>query len=76
MRYSPSALRVMPDVIDDLALNVFAIVSEPKEAAAKIMERFGDIAGTVSCYNPNAIDPHYWLPVVEELRNLQAAAAA
>jgi probable F420-dependent oxidoreductase len=66
----------MPDVIDNSVLNTFAIVGEPKEAAAKIMERFGGIADTVSCYNPNVTDPRYWLPVVEELRSLQPAAAA
>jgi probable F420-dependent oxidoreductase len=65
----------MPDVIDDFVLNTFAIVGQPKEAAAKIMERFGGTADTVSCYNSNVTDPHYWLPVIEELRNLQPAVA-
>jgi probable F420-dependent oxidoreductase len=65
----------MADVIDAQVLDTFAIVGEPKEAAAKIRERFGDVASTVSLYNPDVTDPAYWMPVVEELRDVMPVRA-
>ncbi|MBO0805539.1 MAG: TIGR03617 family F420-dependent LLM class oxidoreductase [Nocardiopsaceae bacterium] len=60
----------MPDVIDDHVLGTFAIVGEPKDAAAKIRDRFGDAAATVGFYNPDVTDPAYWIPLIAELRCL------
>jgi probable F420-dependent oxidoreductase len=65
----------MADVIDAEVLETFAIVGEPKEAAAKIWDRFGDVASSVSFYNTNVSDPAYWLPVVEELRDVMPVRA-
>ncbi|MBB5906305.1 putative F420-dependent oxidoreductase [Actinoalloteichus hymeniacidonis] len=61
-------------VIDDDVLDVFAIVGEPKQAAAKMLERFGDIATSMAFYQLDGGDPDRWAPVYEELRAQQVAA--
>jgi probable F420-dependent oxidoreductase len=62
--------------IDDKTLHTFAIVGEPKAAAAQLYERFGDIADTLSPYAPDVCDPAHWLPLYRELGLLGAAAGA
>jgi probable F420-dependent oxidoreductase len=59
----------MPDVIDSEVLRTFAIVGEPTDVAKQIRDRFGGIADTVACYNPDVADPAYWAPVLAELRD-------
>lgn len=65
----------MPDVIDDQVLDAFAIVGEPQDAAAKIMQRFGDSVSTVGFYNPDVTDPRYWMPVIAGLRGREPSVS-
>lgn len=65
----------MPHAIDSEVLRTFAIVGEPADVARQIRDRFGAIADTVACYNPDVIDPAYWAPVVAELRRGRPVAA-
>lgn len=62
----------MGSVIDDEVLNTFAIVGEPKAAAVKIQDRFGDLASSIACYEPGVTDPRHWIPVYDALRSLRA----
>ncbi len=74
--YAQGRIEDMVAAIDDHTLHTFAIVGEPKDAAAKLNERFGDIADGISLYSPDVRDPAHWLPVCEELRRLRSAPSA
>jgi probable F420-dependent oxidoreductase len=58
----------MGERIDDEILNTFAVVAEPKDVAAGIKARFGDVATRINFYAPYQSDPDTWLPVVAELK--------
>jgi probable F420-dependent oxidoreductase len=60
----------MASVIDDEMLHTFAIVGEPAEVAARLADRFGDVAASIACYEPDVTDPQHWVPVFDELRKL------
>ena len=57
----------MADAIDDAVLDTFAIAGEPKQVAAELVQRFGDVAASLSFYDPDVTDPGHWLPLYEEL---------
>lgn len=63
----PDKWAVMGDLIDDDALNAFAVVAEPDRLAAEILRRFGDLIDRVSFYTPYAIDASVWEPAVHGL---------
>jgi probable F420-dependent oxidoreductase len=58
----------MGALIDDEMLDAFAVVAEPDQVAARLLERFGDVVGRVSFYAPYAAPPGFWAPIVEELQ--------
>ncbi|MEV8638842.1 TIGR03617 family F420-dependent LLM class oxidoreductase [Streptosporangium sp. NPDC051023] len=60
----------MVDAIDDQVLETFAIVGEPKEAAAKIWERFGGLATSIAFFQAGDLPPEALQPLHEELRHL------
>jgi probable F420-dependent oxidoreductase len=64
-------MKDMAAAIDDETLHAFAIVGEPKDAAAQLNERFGDIAHSLSPQSPDVRDPAHWLPVYDELMRLR-----
>jgi len=64
----------MASAIDDKVLDTFAIVGEPREVAAKINDRFGDVASSTACYEPGVTDPGRWVAVFDALRDLRGAA--
>ncbi|MCP2164098.1 TIGR03617 family F420-dependent LLM class oxidoreductase [Goodfellowiella coeruleoviolacea] len=61
----------MASAIDDDVLNTIAVVGEPKQVAAEILARYGDLVTSLSFYSPHNSDPAAWLPVYQELRRLQ-----
>jgi probable F420-dependent oxidoreductase len=65
----------MPSVIDDSVLDTFAIVGEPRDVAAKIHDRFGDVASSIAFYQMGVTDPRHWVPVCEALRAQEPAAS-
>lgn len=40
----------MPDLIDDTALETFAIVGEPHEVGRRLQDRFGHLATSIALY--------------------------
>ncbi len=54
----------MGDLIDDEVLHSFAVVADPEEVAAGVLERFGDVVDRVSFYTPYAVDQERWHPIV------------
>lgn len=60
----------MTELITDDLLNKFVIVGDPKTAAHKIQDRFGDFATRVSFYSSGETEPSRWTPLLRELRTL------
>ncbi len=58
----------MGTLIDDEILGTFAVVAEPSNVAAGLVQRYGDLVDRLSFYAPYESDPGTWLPVIEELR--------
>ena len=58
----------MGDLITDEMLHTFAIVAEPQHLAARMIERFGDIANRVTLEQPPNIDANIWNEVIAELK--------
>jgi hypothetical protein len=54
----------MGELIDDEILGTFAVVCEPEEVPARVMDRFGDVVDRVSFYAPYASDPDRWRNVL------------
>jgi probable F420-dependent oxidoreductase len=61
----------MADAIDDSIVDTFAIVGEPKQAAAAILERFGGLATSVAFFQQHGSSPEHWQPLYEEFRKQQ-----
>lgn len=55
-------------VIDDEVVAAFAIVGTPKEAAAEIKRRYGDVATRITLTVSEGAEPARWAPVFETLR--------
>jgi probable F420-dependent oxidoreductase len=58
----------MGNLIDDEILNTFAVVGEPEEIPAKLLDRYGDVVDRVSFYAPYKSDPERWRGVLEALK--------
>jgi len=58
----------MGDLITDEVLDAFAVVAEPHEVGAKLLERWGGLVDRISFYAPYEADPDTWLPVVNALK--------
>jgi probable F420-dependent oxidoreductase len=58
----------MGDLITDEILDAFAVVAEPHDVAAKLLERWGGLVDRISFYAPYETDEATWLPVVNALK--------
>jgi probable F420-dependent oxidoreductase len=58
----------MGDRVDDDVLDAFAVVAEPAQLAAGLLERYGGLVDRISFYAPYEAAPETWLPVVEALK--------
>jgi probable F420-dependent oxidoreductase len=60
--------RQMGELIDDEVLHAFAVVAEPAQLGAAVLERFGDIVDRFTFYAPYPHADDLFVPAVEELR--------
>jgi probable F420-dependent oxidoreductase len=58
----------MATAIDDDVLAAFALAGTPAELAARIEERYGDLADRVSLYTPYDVDPELLTATAKHLR--------
>jgi probable F420-dependent oxidoreductase len=54
----------MGKLIDDDILNTFAVVCEPEQIPARVLDRYGDIVDRLSFYAPYRSDPDRWQSVL------------
>ena len=54
----------MGKLIDDDILNTFAVVCEPEDIPARVLERYGDVVDRISFYAPYKSDPDRWTAVL------------
>jgi probable F420-dependent oxidoreductase len=54
----------MGKLIDDEILNTFAVVCEPEQIPARVLERYGDVVDRLSFYAPYQSDPDRWRAVL------------
>lgn len=66
----------MPAVIDDVALDTFAVVGEPHEVGEKLQQRFGHLATSIALYQYGGGSPQELLPYYEKFRAARSAHAA
>jgi probable F420-dependent oxidoreductase len=55
----------MGELVDDEILGTFAVIGEPEEIPAKLLDRYGDVVDRISFYAPYKSDPERWSHVVE-----------
>ncbi len=55
----------MGELVDDEILGAFAVIGEPEEIPAKLLDRYGDMVDRISFYAPYKSDPERWARVVE-----------
>jgi probable F420-dependent oxidoreductase len=55
----------MGELVDDEILGTFAVIGEPEEIPAKLLDRYGDVVDRISFYAPYKSDPERWARVVE-----------
>jgi probable F420-dependent oxidoreductase len=55
----------MGELVDDEILGTFAVIGEPEEIPAKLLDRYGDVVDRISFYAPYKSDPERWSRVVE-----------
>lgn len=60
--------RQMGELIDDEVLHAFAVVAEPAQLGAAVLERFGDIVDRFTFYAPYPHADDLFVPAIEELR--------
>lgn len=58
----------MADVIDAEMLDTFAVVAEPSDIAAKLLDRYGKLVDRISFYAPYAGNPELWGGVISDLK--------
>jgi probable F420-dependent oxidoreductase len=58
----------MGDLVTDEVLDAFAVVAEPGDVAARLLERWGGLVDRISFYAPYETDEDTWLPVVAALK--------
>ena len=58
----------MAALIDDDALNTFALVAQPEEIAPELARRYGDIISRISFYAPYRGDPDRWQAVTVAIK--------
>jgi probable F420-dependent oxidoreductase len=54
----------MGKLIDDDILHTFAVVCEPEDIPARVLERYGDLVDRISFYAPYKSDPERWTAVL------------
>ena len=54
----------MGKLIDDDILNTFAVVCEPEDISARVLQRYGDVVDRISFYAPYKSDPDRWTAVL------------
>ncbi len=60
----------MGAMIDDEVLAEFAVTGTPREVAAQLVERFGEIASRVSFNAPYPVEPGLWWELLAELDSI------
>ena len=60
----------LDSLITDEILEAFAIVAQPRDIAATLHARYGDLLQRTSLYLPYDQDPESWEPVVREIASL------
>ena len=55
----------MGELVDDEMLGAFAVIGEPEEIPAKMLDRYGDVVDRISFYAPYKSDRERWARVVE-----------
>ncbi|MGI8493290.1 MAG: LLM class F420-dependent oxidoreductase [Acidimicrobiales bacterium] len=60
----------MGKLVDDEMLRAFAVVAEPKDVAAAIHQRVGDVVDRVSFYTPYTANPNLHRQICEDLKSL------
>ena len=60
----------MGEVIDDQALDAFAVTAEPERVAAELMRRYGDIMTRMTLYTPYAIDSEVVTQIMADLQGI------
>ena len=58
----------MGELIDDEMLTTFAVVAEPDQLAAALLERYAGVVDRISFYAPYKSDPEAWKAVLAELK--------
>lgn len=58
----------MSALIDDTMLNHFAVCAEPGQVAARLWEKYGDVADRLSIYAPYETAPDVWPGIIAELK--------
>jgi probable F420-dependent oxidoreductase len=65
----------MPALVDDSALDAFAVVGDPADIGVKLQERFGHLATSIALYQYSGGSPRELVPAYERFRAARAAAA-
>lgn len=58
----------MGDLITDAILETFAVVAEPEDIPARLLERYGDLVDRIAFYAPYRSDPDRWKAVLAGFR--------
>ncbi|CAA0095480.1 putative protein [BD1-7 clade bacterium] len=61
----------MEALIPDEFVQQFAVVAEPKDVAAKLIEKYGDVAGRISIYAPYFAENAMWKDIIADIKRLQ-----
>jgi probable F420-dependent oxidoreductase len=59
----------MGELVDDEILGTFAVIGEPEEIPAKMLDRYGDVVDRLSFYAPYKSDRERWARVVEGFKS-------
>jgi probable F420-dependent oxidoreductase len=58
----------MRDLVDDEVLEIFAVVADPEDVAARVRERFGGLVDRFSVYASYPAPPELWNPLLAAFR--------
>ena len=59
----------MGELVDDEILGTFAVIGEPEEIPAKMLDRYGDVVDRLSFYAPYKSDRERWARVFEGFKS-------
>jgi probable F420-dependent oxidoreductase len=60
----------LSQLIDDDFLNHFAVCAEPKDVAAKVVEKYGEFTDRASIYAPYHSSPEVWPAIISDMKKL------